>query len=87
MKCPYSPTKANMRSIGAEARYIMSEMPTKLRSWSFADDRRMMHLADLLRSLEAIADLMKRTRENAAKRAKRLGVSLKFGRAMKTKMK
>ena len=58
-------------------------MPTKLRSWSFADDRRLIQLADSLRSLEAIADLMNRTRENVAKRAKRLGISLKFRRAIK----
>jgi biotin operon repressor len=62
-------------------------MPTKLRSWSFADDRRLMQLADSLRSLEAIADLMNRTRENVAKRAKRLGLSRKFARAMNAKMK
>jgi hypothetical protein len=62
-------------------------MPTKLRSWSFADDRRLIQLADSLRSLEAIADLMNRTRENVAKRAKRLGLSRKFGRAMKAKEK
>jgi hypothetical protein len=61
-------------------------MPSKLRSWSFADDRRLIQLASL-RSLEAIADLMNRTSENVAKRAKRLGLSLKFGRAMKAKMK
>jgi hypothetical protein len=62
-------------------------MPTKLISWSFADDRRLIQLADSLGSLEAIADLMNRTSENVAKRAKRLGLSLKFGRAMKAKMK
>jgi hypothetical protein len=62
-------------------------MPTKPRSCSFADDRRLIQLADSLCSLEAIADLMNRTRENVAKRAKRLGLSLKLGRAMKAKMK
>jgi hypothetical protein len=65
----------------------MSEMPAKLRSWSFADDRRLIRLADSLRSLEAISGLMNRTRENVANRAKRLGLSLKFGRAMKAKGK
>jgi hypothetical protein len=69
-----------------EQKWILSEMPTKI-SWSFADDRRLMQLADSLRSLETVANLMNRTRENVAKRAKRLGLSLRFGRAKKAKGK
>jgi hypothetical protein len=54
----------------------MAKMATKTR-WSFAEDRRLIQLAASLKSLEAVADEMKRTPANVAQMAKRLGVSLK----------
>jgi hypothetical protein len=45
--------------------------------WSFAEDRRLIQLAASLKTLEAVADEMKRAPKNIARIAKRLGVSLK----------
>jgi hypothetical protein len=52
----------------------MAKMATRNR-WSFAEDRRLIQLAATLKSLEAVADQMKRTPERVARMAKRLGVS------------
>jgi hypothetical protein len=57
---------------------MATKMATKTR-WSFAEDRRLIQLAASLKSLEAVADEMKRTPENVARMAKRLGVFLKSG--------
>jgi hypothetical protein len=59
---------------------------TKTR-WSFAEDRRFMQLAALLKSVEAVAAEMKRTSANVARTAKRLGVSLKSDARLKAKGK
>ena len=56
----------------------MVKMATRNR-WSFAEDRRLIQLAASLKSVEAIADQMKRTPERVAQMANRLGVSLKSG--------
>jgi len=50
----------------------MAKMETKTH-WSFAEDRRLMQVASSLKSLEAVAAEMKRTPENVARTAKRLG--------------
>jgi hypothetical protein len=47
------------------------------KSWSFADDRRVIELAKASKSLEEAARIMKRTPERIRKRAMRLGVSFK----------
>jgi hypothetical protein len=47
------------------------------RSWSFADDRRVIELAKASKSLEEAARIMKRTPERIRKVSIRLGVSLK----------
>jgi hypothetical protein len=47
------------------------------RRWSFAEHRRFMQLAGSLKSPEAVSDEMKRTPQNVARMAKRLGISLK----------
>jgi len=56
----------------------MAKMATKTRG-SFAEDRRLIQLAASLKSLEAVADEMKRTPEKVARMAKRLGVFLTSG--------
>jgi hypothetical protein len=53
--------------------------------WSFAEDRRLIQLAASMKSLEAVADQMKRTPESVAQAAKRLGVSLKSDAGLKAK--
>jgi hypothetical protein len=45
--------------------------------WSFSDDRRLIQLAVSLKTLEAVADELKRTPKSIAQIAKRLGLSLK----------
>jgi hypothetical protein len=45
--------------------------------WGFADDRRLMQLAESAKSLEEVARRMNRPPLTTAKRAMRLGVSLK----------
>ena len=47
------------------------------RSWSFADDRRVIELAKTSKSLEEAARIMKRTPERIRKVSMRLGVSFK----------
>jgi hypothetical protein len=47
------------------------------RSWSFADDRRVIELAKASKSLEEAARIMKRTPERIRKVSMRLGVSFK----------
>ena len=47
------------------------------RSWSFADDRRVIELAKASKSLEQTARIMKRTPERIRKVAMRLGISFK----------
>ncbi len=54
-----------------------SAMEKTKRSWLFADDRHLIQLAKSSKSLEAVADEMRRTPDNIAKRAKRLGISFK----------
>jgi hypothetical protein len=49
----------------------------KRRSWSFADDRRVIELAKAAKSPEEIARIMKRTPEGIRKRSMRLGISFK----------
>jgi hypothetical protein len=53
--------------------------------WSFAEDRRLIELAASLKSLEAVADELKRTPQNVARTAKRLGLSLKRSDGQKAK--
>jgi DNA-directed RNA polymerase alpha subunit len=55
--------------------------------WSLAEDRRLIQLAASLKSLEAVADEMKRSLANVARTAKRLGVSLTRGARPKGKGK
>ncbi len=45
------------------------------KSWSFADDRRVIELARASKSLEEAARIMKRTPERIRKVSMRLGVS------------
>lgn len=47
------------------------------KSWSFADDRRLIELAKASKSLEEAARIMKRKPERIRKVAMRLGVSFK----------
>jgi hypothetical protein len=47
------------------------------KSWSFADDRRVIALAKASKSLEEAARIMKRTPERIRKVAIRLGVSFR----------
>ncbi|MEH2626429.1 MULTISPECIES: hypothetical protein [Bradyrhizobium] len=47
------------------------------KSWSFADDRRLIELAKASKSLVEAARIMKRTPERIRKVAMRLGVSFK----------
>ena len=47
------------------------------KSWSYADDRRVIELAKASKSLEEAARIMKRTPERIRQVARRLGVSLK----------
>ena len=47
------------------------------KSWSFADDRRVIELAKASKSLEEAARTMKRTPERIRKVSMRLGVSFK----------
>jgi hypothetical protein len=51
----------------------MSEKPR----WSFEEDRRLIELAASLKSLEAVAKQMSRSKETIARMARRLGISLK----------
>jgi hypothetical protein len=51
----------------------MSEKPR----WSFEEDRRLIELAASLKSLEAVAKQMSRSKESIARMAGRLGISLK----------
>jgi hypothetical protein len=53
--------------------------------WSFAEDRRLIELAASLKSLEAVADELKRPPEKIALTAKRLGLSLKRSDGQKAK--
>lgn len=50
-------------------------MPRK--SWSFADDRRVMELAKASKSLEEAARIMKRTPDRIRRVSLRLGLSFK----------
>jgi phage terminase small subunit len=52
---------------------------------SFADERRLIAIAQSMKSLEAIASELGRTPESVAKSAKRLGVSLKSEAGLKVK--
>ena len=47
------------------------------KSWSFADERRVIELAKASKSLEEAARIMKRTPERIRKVAMRLGVSFR----------
>jgi hypothetical protein len=47
--------------------------------WSCEEDRRLMEVAASLKSLEAIAKQMSRSKKTVVKMAKRLGISLEFG--------
>jgi hypothetical protein len=47
------------------------------KSWSHADDRRVIELSKASKSLEEAARIMKRTPERIRQVARRLGVSLK----------
>jgi hypothetical protein len=47
------------------------------KSWSYANDRRVIELAKAAKSLEEAARIMKRTPERIRKVAMRLGVSFK----------
>ena len=47
------------------------------RSWSYADDRRVIELAKASKSLEEAARIMKRTPARVREVSKRLGVSFK----------
>ena len=47
------------------------------KSWSFADDRRLIELAKASKSLEEAARIMKRKPERIRKVAMQLGVSFK----------
>ena len=47
------------------------------KSWSYADDRRLVELAKASKSLEEAARIMKRKPERIRKVAMRLGVSFK----------
>jgi hypothetical protein len=70
----------------AEGEVRETVMARKVRTrWSFAEDRRLIQLAASLKSLEAVAAELKRTPENVAQMAKRLGVSLKSGAGLKAK--
>jgi hypothetical protein len=53
------------------------------KSWSFADDRRVIELAKAWKSLEEAARITKRTPERIRKVAMRLGVSFKTARKRK----
>ncbi|MFG3592404.1 hypothetical protein [Bradyrhizobium sp. RDI18] len=53
------------------------------KSWSVADDRRVIELAKASKSLEEAAGTMKRTPERIRKVAMRLGVSFKSERKTK----
>jgi hypothetical protein len=50
---------------------------SRKRSWSFADDRRVIELAKASKSLEEAARIMKRTPERIRRVSIRLGVSFK----------
>jgi hypothetical protein len=50
------------------------------RSWSFADDRRVIELAKASKSLEEVARIMKRPPERIRIVSIRLGISLKATR-------
>ena len=49
------------------------------KSWSYANDRRVIELAKASKSLEQTARIMKRTPERIRKVAMRLGISFKSG--------
>ena len=53
------------------------------RSWSFADDRRVIELAKASKSLEEAARIMKCTPERIRKVSMRLGVSFKAAKTKK----
>src|SRR6266540_2724659 len=53
------------------------------KSWSFADDRRVIELAKASKSLKEAARIMKRTPERIRKVSMRLGVSFKTARKKK----
>ena len=53
------------------------------RSWSFANDRRVIELAKASKSLEEAARIMKRKPERIRKVAMRLGVSFRSERNTK----
>jgi hypothetical protein len=53
----------------------MKEKPGKTR-WTFREDRRLIDVAASLKSLEAVATQMSRSKETVAKMARRLGISL-----------
>jgi hypothetical protein len=55
------------------------------RHWAFADDRRLLQHAASSKSLEMVAKQMSRDPAIVAKRAKRLGVSLKASDRLKAK--
>ena len=51
------------------------------KSWSYADDRRVIELAKASKSLPEVARIMKRTPERTRKVSIRLGVSFKATKA------
>jgi uncharacterized heparinase superfamily protein len=57
------------------------------RSWSFADDRRVIELAKASKSLEEVARNMKRTPERIRIVSIRLGISLKATSARKARQR
>jgi hypothetical protein len=57
------------------------------KSWSFADDRRVIELAKASKSLEEAARIMKRKPERIRKVSIRLGVSFKAATAKKARQR
>jgi len=57
--------------------FLKGSISLMARSWSFANDRRVIELAKAAKSLEEAARVMKRKPERIRKVAMRLGVSFK----------
>jgi hypothetical protein len=55
----------------------MAKRGTKAGRWTFAVDRRFVQVAASLKTVEAVANEMKRRPQDVARTARRLGVSLK----------
>lgn len=73
-----SPSKAvSEHTPLAALSFESSASPMARKSWSFANDRRVIELAKASKSLEEAARIMKRTPERVRKVSVRLGVSFK----------